>query len=83
MLRGVEFARGLFKKKVAYTACACNLNISWVCVVFAIPLTVLKTKVLKGEAPLFISVGVFYIQNVWVFFFFSKLKYLGLNCTKI
>lgn len=42
MLRGVEFARGLFKKKVAYTACACNLNISWVCVVFAIPLTVLK-----------------------------------------
>lgn len=79
MLRGVEFARGLFKK-VAYTACACNLNISWVCVVFAIPLTVLKTKVLKGETPLFISVGVFYIQNVC---FFSKLKYLGLNCTKI
>lgn len=69
-------------KKVAYTACACNLNISWVCVVFAIPLTVLKTKVLKGETPLFISVGVFYIQKC-MFFFFSKLKYLGLNCTKI
>ena len=46
-------------KKVAYTACACNLNIGWVCVVFAIPLTVLKTKVLKGETPLFISVGEF------------------------
>uniref|UniRef100_A0A8C5ZHV9 Transcription factor Maf n=1 Tax=Marmota marmota marmota TaxID=9994 RepID=A0A8C5ZHV9_MARMA len=51
-------------------------------VIFAIPLTVLKTKVLKGEMPLFISVGEFYIQNV-CFVFFSKLKYLGLNCTKI
>lgn len=61
-------------KKVAYTACACNLNISWVCVVFAIPLTVLKTKVLKGETPLFISVGEFYIQNVCFFF---KIKVFG------
>lgn len=76
MLRGVEFAGGLFKTKVAYTACACNLNLSWVCVVFAIPLTVLKTKVLKGETPLFISVGVlFYIQNVCFFFF--KIKVFG------
>lgn len=36
-------------------------------------LTVWKTKVLQGETPPFISVGVlFYIQNVW--FFFQKLS---------
>lgn len=70
MLRGVEFARGLFKKKVAYTACACNLNISWVCVVFAIPLTVLKNQSIKrGRTPVYICRGILHSKCMGVFVF--------------
>ena len=81
MLRGVEFARGLFKKKSSlYSMCLqlkyklgmCSLCYTTDCIE--------NQSIKRGSTPVYICRGI--LHSKCRFFFFFKLKYLGLNCTR-